>query len=380
MPASPEDGARYAETVAAYARDVELWLLEQVAATLRPGIDRDDWVEQVLARVRLWRARADAHVAGAQQGLVEAVEAALIGAQTEGIALAAVELGAIQQAQQTERVAVDGPGGPRRRVVPPSGRGVLLDADRLGTRLGGVLQQAPRLLEDTLGRAITAGAAEVTDGSNTRVQAAQHVLDRLGEQGVVGYRDVAGRNWSLTSYVEMAVRTEAGRVAIDGHTETLANAGHDLVVVSDSPRECPLCRPFEGQVLSLSGTVGAVIVPSAVDVDATVRVDVYDTLEGARTKGFQHPNCTHSVRLYVPGVTRTGGATSDPGGYEAKQRQRAMERRVREWKRREALALDDAAAARARAKVRDWQRALREHVDANDLKRLSRREQINVAT
>jgi len=91
-------------------------------------------------------------------------------------------------------------------------------------------------------------------------------------------------------------------------------------------------------------------------------------------------DCTHSIRAYLPGATRTASTKTDPAGYEAKQKQRYMERKVREWKRREALALDDAASVRARGKVREWQAALREHVDRHDLKRLRYREQINLAT
>ncbi len=364
MPASPESGARHAAAVASYAAEVELMLLQQLADTMRGDLDRDDWADLMLTRIRLWRARAEAGVRGARETLAETVATALVAAQTEGIALAVADL----------------PKDLGRTVVPPSGRGVLLSAEALTETLATVLQRSPQLLEGTLGRAIAAGAAEVTGGKTTRVQAAQHVLDRLGDSGIVGFRDRAGRDWSLTSYVEMAVRTEAGRVAIDGHAATLAAAGQDLVVVSDSPRECPLCRPFEGKVLSLSGAVGLVLAPSAVDSQDTVRVDVECTLAQARARGFQHPNCTHSIKLYVPGATRLREPVSDPEGYEAKQRQRAMERHVRAWKRREALALDDAAAARARAKTREWQRALREHVDANDLKRLSRREQIDRAT
>lgn len=41
----------------------------------------------------------------------------------------------------------------------------------------------------------------------------------------------------------MAVRTSIARAAIEAHTRTLTEAGLDLVIVSDAPRECPLCRP-----------------------------------------------------------------------------------------------------------------------------------------
>lgn len=360
MPVSPDDGAAHAQAVGEVAARVELWMLQQLAELIAAGADRDDWAQDVLTRIRLWRARLDAGVAGAATELQQAVADALFAASAEGHALALVDL----------------PDEAARRVPPPA-QEVLVSADTLGQALATALQATPRLLEQVLRETVAAGAAEVTGGKVTRLQAAQHTLDRLVGQGIKGFRDAAGRNWSLTSYVEMAVRTESGRVAVDAHMGALQVAGQDLVEISDSPRECPMCRPWERKVLSLSGRVGAVLVPSEVD-DRTVRVDVAGTLEQARSAGLFHPNCTHSARLYVAGTTRKRAA-SDPGGYEAKQRQRSIERHIRDWKRREAIALDDAAAARARAKVRDWQAELREHVDANDLKRLRRREQIDFA-
>jgi hypothetical protein len=359
VPVSPDDGAAHASVVGDIAARVELWLLEQLAEVLRSGADRDDWAEQVLTRIRLWRARADAGVAGAAAELQQATADALFAASTEGHALALVDL----------------PDGVRQPPAPA--RAVLVSADTLGQGLATALQRTPRLLEQILRETVAAGAAEVTGGKVTRLQAAQHTLDRLVGQGIKGFRDAAGRNWSLTNYVEMAVRTESGRVAVDAHMDALQAAGQDLVEISDSPRECPLCRPWERKVLSLSGQVGAVLLPSAVD-DRTIRVDVAGTLANARSAGLFHPNCTHSASLYVAGTTRKR-PVADPDGYDAKQRQRSIERHIRDWKRREAIALDDAAAARARAKVRDWQQALRDHVDEHNLKRLRRREQIGLA-
>lgn len=363
MPASPEDGARHAAKVTALIEQVEAALLRQLAETLAAGGDTDtseDWATQALYRLRLWRLRADRGIAGAQAELAEVVASVMVAAHTDGYALALTEL-----PDDTDTTI---PGGAR----------VLAQADDLTTRVMAAMQQVPRLLEATYREAVQAGAAEVTAGKATRLQASQQVLDRLGSRGITGFRDVAGRNWSLTSYTEMAVRTETGRVAIDGHAAALVDAGQDLVKVSDSPRECPTCAPWEGKVLSLTGATVGGLMPSATGGPA-VRVDVAGTLAQARARGLFHPNCTHSHSLYLPGATSTKPAKADPDGYAAKQRQRAMERKVREWKRREALALDDAAKAQARAKVRDWQSALREHVDANDLKRLTRREQIGRA-
>ena len=82
----------------------------------------------------------------------------------------------------------------------------------------------------------------------------------------------------------------------------------------------------------------------------------------------------------MEGLTRAHRVQKgDPDLYAARQQQRYLERGVREWKRREAASLDDLAAGKARAHVREWQGRLREHVAANDLKRLYYREQIGKA-
>ncbi len=138
------------------------------------------------------------------------------------------------------------------------------------------------------------------------------------------------------------------------------------------------CRPWEGRVLSLSGQVGAVIVPSVTGGDP-VTVRVAGTLAEAKRAGLQHPNCSHRVTAYLPGATKLVAAQHDSEGYAAKQEQRGIERQIRHWKRRESLALTDEARATARRKVRAWQGRLREHVDANDIKRLRYREQVGDA-
>jgi hypothetical protein len=56
-----------------------------------------------------------------------------------------------------------------------------------------------------------------------------------------------------------------------------------------------------------------------------------------------------------------------------------MERQVRKYKRREAGSLDPANKARAEAKTKQWQSALRSHIKANpELRRDYSREKIRI--
>lgn len=365
MPASPDVGARYAAEVARLVDEAEIDLLRLLATTLRTGIGDEGWIQSRLAEVQTIRRRAARVATRLDLTIAQRINQVVLQAYNAGAALALPDL---------EELGV--------KPHPP---GDALTAARQAarqaiTRAHAAIELVPSLLADAYRTAILAASEEVLGGAVTRIAASQHALDRLLADGIRGFTDSAGRAWSLDTYLEMAVRTTTGQAAVQGHVDTLAASGVDLIVVSDAPRECPLCRPWEGKVLSTSGaTTGTVeLRPSVID-GTTVRVTVAGTLEQARAAGLQHPNCRHNVSAYLPGATTVRPATADPAAYEATQRQRTIERTIRSWKRRQAIALDDAAAARASSKVRDWQSVLRDHVDEHGLKRLSYREQIGQA-
>ena len=363
MPASPDDGARLAAHVLETLSAAELALIDLIAARLRAGITGPGWEAAKLAEIWMLRQRLTSNVTRATPAVLAQVRAIVYEAYAHGEALARIDT---TDAHVPFHLPEHG---------PTAAKGV---ADQAAANVEAALIRTPKLLMGVYEQTVRAGVADVLGGAMTRLQAAQTVLDALAERGVTGFRDRAGRNWALESYVEMAVRTGAGHAAVQGHVDALAASGIDLVIVSDAPRECPLCRPFERKILSISGRVGAVIEPSV--LTGTPRtVNVTASLATARAAGFQHPNCRHTISAYLPGVTVAGVAQRDPAGYEAGQRQRQIERSIRTWKRRQAVALDDAAARAASAKVREWQSVLRAHVDANDLRRLTRREQIGTA-
>lgn len=363
MPASPDDGARLAARVLDIISRVELTLIDLIATRLRAGINSPGWEAAKLAEVRLLRQRLAAGVQRATPQVIGEVNVIIHEAYSHGQALARIDT---TDAHLPFALPAD------------SLAAVDALAKQARTNVVDALALVPDLLTTVYEDAVRAAVEEAATGSITWQQAAQRVLDDLAERGVTGFRDKAGRNWALESYAEMAVRTGGGHAAVQGHVDTLAASGIDLIIVSDAPRECPLCRPWERQILSISGRVGAIIEPSVVGGSA-VRVNVKASLADARAAGFQHPNCRHTVLAYLPGATEQGVAKSEPERYEAGQRQREIERRIRAWKRRKALALDAAGQRQAAVKIREWQAVLREHIDQHDLPRISRREQIGKA-
>lgn len=362
MPANPDDGARLAARVADIVAEAERALLKRIADALKAGMDAPDWEQQALSRLQLLQRQIRTGMVSLDAQVAEEIRLVLLEAHSTGAALALIDL---------EKLGID------PATVPPSTATLPL-TEQVAAQASVAILSTPALLSGVFQEVVAAGVTEVLGGQVTRLQAAQHVLDKIAVNGITGFKDKAGRNWSLTSYVEMAVRTGAGQAAIDGHLQSLALGGVDLVEVSDSPRECPTCRPWERQILSQSGQVGGIIVPSVLG-GKPVRVNVKASVAQARAAGLFHPNCTHSIKAYLAGATKSPPAESDPDGYDAKQRQREIERRIREWKRREAVALDDASATKAGIKVRQWQVELRSHVADNGLKRLTRREQIEHA-
>lgn len=354
-------------------RDAERYLLETVRAEIvdvadvaQAGVDVD---ARRAVGIRNVRQAAEETVQGLNRGAPARIERVIGAAADRGVDDAVREL-----AQITGRGAASDYGD-------TINRGAL---DRLAAATVSTATDAHRSIlrtvPDAYRRATERTVSGVLVGAQTRRQAAQRALWNLTDQGITSFTDRGGRRWRLSSYVEMATRTAAARAQTDAQLDRLAAGGHDLVQVSDAPRECPLCRPWEGRILShAGGRVGTVQVPDAL-TDRTVSVTVAGTVDQARAAGLQHPNCRHSLSLYLAGVTppmRAPARRADPGGYNAGQRQRDIERHIRAWKERAVAAVEPAGRRYAEQFVRGWQAQMRAHLAAHpDLKRLPYRESI----
>ncbi|MFJ2909364.1 phage minor capsid protein [Streptomyces sp. NPDC087228] len=360
------------EDLAAGTRDLyaaaEERLLGIIALQLAGGYDSPQWAERKLSAVSALRRASQGVVDELGQAVTTEVFEVTAEAYNIGHRAGVAELGALSD--DARRLVDD---------ITPQAQAVDRLAQQTVDRVTDTHRSILRAVVDRFRAIVGQVAAMPILGTGTRRQAVQQAMQKFADEGITSFRDRSGRRWSLTSYAEMAVRTGVARAATEAHTRTLETAGIELVIVSTAPRECPLCRPWESQILTISGPDGArtVEVEHATDDGRMVPVRVAGSLDEARRAGLQHPNCRHSVAAYTPGITRPpahGG--SDPEGYEAGQRQRAIERHIRRWKNREAAATTPEAQRAARAKVRQWQGAMRDHLTAHpDLRRLRAREQ-----
>lgn len=196
----------------------------------------------------------------------------------------------------------------------------------------------------------TRGGAPYSSLSLSRIQAAQKALDDLAEQGVTGFVDRTGRRWDLTAYVEMATRTAVSNAWDQAQAVVMVRSGLDLVLVSTHSLEgsCPHCAPWLGRTVSLTG-----VTPG------------HPTLDEAKEAGFRHPNCRCFWLPFGAGiaedVTNPVPTEQTAAMYKASQRQRALERKVREAGRRAHAAITPAARTKARRDLAAAKAASAEH-------------------
>ncbi|MFE1773751.1 phage minor capsid protein [Streptomyces sp. NPDC059008] len=349
--------------------DAEERLLGIVARQLAAGYDAPGWAQRKLAAIQPLRRAAQAVVDELGRAVSLEVFDVIAESYNRGHRAAVAELGALSDAA---RRLVD--------EITPNAQAVDRLAHEAVDLVTATHRGILRAVVDTFREIVAKVTATPLLGTGTRRQATQDAMRQFADRGISGFTDRAGRRWQLTSYAEMAVRTSTARAAVEAHTRTLTEAGLDLVIVSDAPRECPLCRPWEGRLLAIDGPDGrrTVEVEHAIEDGRMLRVVVQGTLDEARRAGFQHPNCRHSVSAYIPGVSSLiPPMRSDGKSYEAGQRQRAIERNIRKHKKRAAGATTPEAKKAAEAKVRRWQGAMRQHLAEHpQLRRNRTREQL----
>lgn len=402
MPVDRGVAADLAQHLVDLYTEAQTRLATHIAQQLAAGMASPDWAEQklrALARLEQWTRTMLARLAADSTGRVEQQ---IVLAYARGSQAALAELRGLQLGQaerlalgnrvdavaRLARLAEARDSALRRELVEvrqalPGIHAVQRLAFTLTSQLRGTHLRIARWGLDAYRQVVGEVAAPgVLLGVDTRRRAAQRAWERLLVEGVTGFEDRAGRRWELASYVEMASRTTVAQAAVEGHLDRLADADLDLVIVSDAPQECERCRPWEGKVLARGGPDGARTIQRehATEDDEQVRVDLAGSFDEAIRKGLMHPNCRHSVRAYLPGVTKVPRDTADPEGDRARQHLRHLERLVRSWKLREQAAIDPAAKRAAAAKVREHQARIKAHVDSTPgLLRQRAREQVGVA-
>ena len=184
--------------------------------------------------------------------------------------------------------------------------------------------------------AIDTAAGETITGVSSWNQALRHATERLKENGITGFIDHAGHHWSAEAYVAMDIRTttmNTGRAAV---WETNQSFGNDLYSVSFHSGARPLCYPWQLKVISSTDNSRTVY-----DLEGnSVHVYAQSETSYGQPAGLFGINCHHFPSPFIPGVSVAGGNVEDIESpeenarlYAESQKQREMERKIREEKR-----------------------------------------------
>lgn len=188
------------------------------------------------------------------------------------------------------------------------------------------------------------------------------------DNGIPALVDKADRNWSVEAYAQTVLRSNERQVMTATQNQAFNENDIDLVEISSHAGARPLCAPYQGKIYSRSGR-------------STKYPALSETSMG-EIAGLFGINCGHYMTAYFPSVGKTFDTYSkkeNDKAYENSQRQREIERQIRNAKRRESIAninANSTEALRAKKNVSDAQQRMRDFLSDTGGVRRYDREQI----
>lgn len=363
----PLESERAADPVVSLYREAEVYLLMRIAESARRMMDAPDWMQAQLLEIQRLRRASEVAAGHINTNVPAAVVDAIQQAHNAGV---------VQGINEVEPLLAAGVEITARNTIEDAA--VVALAGTAQTDLAKANMGVLRAADDAWRRITQQVTARTVTGAQTVQGAWRDATKMMAREGLTAFVDKSGKRWKLDTYAEMATRTATNEALMQGHTQVMVENGFDLIRVSSHMNPAPMCAPYERKILSISGThSGRITMPSGVGPGDAI-VNVTASLDEAKRNGFRHPHCRHVWSAYVPGTAMDDPVHDDPNheGYRATQRQRYFERKVREWKRVEAAAVDDAMARDARSRVRGYQSRIRDVVAEHNLPRRRHREQL----
>lgn len=331
MSIQPNQFEELARLVSGLYEYLELLVLSKMSNRLERGLQFSDWQLRKLRELKKFREelipilqRMDKDVATSIYNVLEQVWSETAGIVDKSFPEGYQKANIVFALGVTDRIAIES------------------FATAVLSTLVPLTQSILRNVEDVYRKIISLAAAGAIGGVQNWRQAVQDALNQFADQGIAHFVDKAGRKWGIQEYSEMAVRSAIMRTSVASATTRITQLDNDLVIISNHPEECPLCRPWEGKVLSISG-----------------KDERYPSLERARAAGLFHPNCGHSMGIYIQGLTEIPVIKHDPKKYEQKQQQRYIERQIRKWKKRVAVAVTAEEKAKAEKRLNIWKTTMK---------------------
>lgn len=220
---------------------------------------------------------------------------------------------------------------------------------------------------------------QITTGAFDYNTAIRSALKDLARNGIAAIEYPGGRINYIEAAVRRAVVTGINQTALKMQDVRAEEMGSDLVETSAHAGARPSHARWQGKVFSRSGNH-----PKYPNFKLETG---YGT--GAGLGGW---NCRHSFNPFFEGISKPAYTKADLKNidaktieyngemlteYEASQKQRSIERRIRKWKREaEGMSAAGQPADEAESRIRYWQEKQRDFIKQTGLKRQPEREQI----
>lgn len=227
---------------------------------------------------------------------------------------------------------------------------------------------ALRTMDDVYRRTVNRAQLAMAAGETTLTKAIDMAVREFLEKGLnsIVYRD--GRHVDIADYVRMVLRTTSTRAQLQGKSKRFAELGYDTVLISQYGGCSETCEPWQGRayiddVFTIwNGEING-------DSGKSRYCDKwFPLLSSAIRGGLFHPNCRHTMSLYIDGVTKIPPpipAEQIRKQRELEQKQRVMERKIRKLKRLEAGTQDPQAVKEYGRKLKQAQQEMKAFVDEN---------------
>lgn len=231
------------------------------------------------------------------------------------------------------------------KLLPPSLRRVMKLIEESNSKLDYVDRLIFRKANDVYKDVVVHASELVATGSITLRDAVRLELNDFADRGITSFVDKSGSKWSLPIYAEMATITALNRATMVSYVDSMQEYGYDLAYVSSHGDSCPLCRQWEGVIVSVSG-----------------KDSRYPSLNDAISSGLYHPNCKHDISTYFDGISKPVkyDVIESEKNYQERSRQRYYERQIRKWKRRMLVSASAEEESKAFDRVQLYRLKIRE--------------------
>lgn len=187
-------------------------------------------------------------------------------------------------------------------------------------------------------------------GVKSYTSAVRTAISQMIDNGLTGFVDAAGHNWTPEAYVAMDIRTTMHNTYVRSAFNRNQDYGNDLVYPGIKATSRPGCYPWQGKILSTSNRSGTVT-----DLNDNVyTIYPINSTSYGEPAGIWGINCGHSCNVFIPGLSTIRGEVppeeENNERYAESQQLTTMRRELRYAKR-------DAAAAKAAGDTETFDKA-----------------------